>query len=56
MSGLLRAVLVEQSDSSRKEGPVVPLLLTLGMKESVADGAAQCGNSILHGVGAVLHH
>ena len=39
---LLGAVLVVKSDSSRKEGPVIPLLHTLRVYQSVAEGAAQC--------------
>ena len=39
---LLGAVLVVKSDSSRKEGPAIPLLHTLRVYQSVAEGAAQC--------------
>ena len=46
---LLGAVLVVQSNSSRKEGPAIPLL-----HQSVAEGAAQCCESVLQGVG-LLH-
>ena len=38
---LLGAVLVVKSDSSRKEGPAIPLLHTL-QYQSVAQGAAYC--------------
>ena len=51
---LLGAVLVVKSDSSRKEGPAIPLLHTLGMYQSVAEGAAQCCESDLQGAG-LLH-
>ena len=39
--GLQGAVLVVQSNSSRKEGPVLPLLHTQ-LYQPVAEGAAQC--------------
>ena len=52
--GLLGAVLVVQSDSSRKEGPVLPLLHTLRVNQSVPEGAAQCWDSDLQEVG-LLH-
>ena len=54
MWGLPGAVLVVQSDSSRKEGPAIPLLHTLGVYYSIAEGAAQCRDSVLQGVG-LLH-
>ena len=54
LCGLLRPVLVVQSDSSRREGPAMPLLHTLGVYQSVAEGAAQCCESDLQGVG-LLH-
>ena len=38
---LLGAVLVVESDSSGKERPAVRLLHTVGVKQSVAEGAAQ---------------
>ena len=47
--GLLGAVLVVQSDISRKEGPALPLLHTLGVYQSVAEGAAQCCESDMQG-------
>lgn len=43
-SGVLGAVLVVQFDSSKREGPPIPLLHTLGGYKSVAEGAAQCMN------------
>ena len=52
--GLLGAVLVVQSDSSRKEGPAIPFLHTLGVYQSVTEGAAHCWDSVLQGVG-LLH-
>ena len=59
--GLYGAVLVVQSDSSRKEGPAIPLLHTLRVYQSVAEGAAQCCESDLQGVGLqqrwqLVHH
>ena len=39
---LLGAVLIVKSDSSRKEGPAIPLIHTLWGYRSVAEGAAQC--------------
>ena len=45
-------LVVKQSDNSRKEG----LLHTLGVKESVTEGAAQCTDGILHGMGDIVHH
>ena len=45
-------MLVIQSDSSRKEGPSIPLLHTLGMHQSVAEGAAQCCESDVWGTPA----
>ena len=51
---LLGAVLIVQSDSSRKEGPVILLLHTIRVYQSVAEGAAQCCESDLQGVG-LLH-
>ena len=45
--GLYGAVLVVKSDSSRREGPVMPLLHTLRVDQSVAEGAAQCWDSDL---------
>ena len=49
-------LVVKQSDSSRKEGPAISLLHTLGVKESVTEGAAQCTDGVLHGVGDIVHH
>ena len=49
-------MIVQQSDSSRKEGPTTSLLHTLGVKESVAEGAAPCTDGVLHGVGDIVHH
>lgn len=40
--GLLGALLVIQSDSSRKDGPVVAHLHTFWMKQSAAEGASKC--------------
>ena len=37
--GLLGAVLVLQSDSSREEGPVIPLLHTLGVYQCIRLGS-----------------
>ena len=51
---LLGAVLVVKSDSSRKEGPAIPLLNTLRVYQSVAEGAAQRCESGLQGAG-LLH-
>ena len=48
---LLGAVLIVESDSSRKEGPVIPLLHTLRVYQSVAEGAAQSCESDLQGGG-----
>ena len=48
------AVLVVQPDSSRKEGPVIPLLHTLRVYQSITDGAAQCWDKDLQGAG-LLH-
>ena len=53
------AVLVVESDSSREEGPVIPLLHTLAVYQSVAEGAAQYCDSDLQGVGLLhqlVHH
>ncbi len=50
MCGFLGAVLVVQSDSSRKEGPAESLLHALGVKQSVAEGALQCSQSLMRGV------
>ena len=52
--GLYGAVLAVQSDSSRREGPAIPLLHTLRVDQSVAEGAARCWDSGLQGVG-LLH-
>ena len=52
---LLGAVLVVKSDSSRKKGLAIPLLHTLGVYQSISEGAAQCCDSDLQGVG-LLHH
>jgi len=49
-------LVVKQSDSGRKEGPAISLLHTLGVKESVTEGAAQCTDGVLHGVGDIVHH
>uniref|UniRef100_A0A0E9TA10 Uncharacterized protein n=1 Tax=Anguilla anguilla TaxID=7936 RepID=A0A0E9TA10_ANGAN len=40
--GLLGAVLIVKSDSSRKEGPAVSLLHAPRVKQPVTEGAAQC--------------
>ena len=48
------AVLVVESDSSRKERPAVRLLYTVGVKQSVAEGAAQGCERDLQGAG-LLH-
>ena len=48
------AVLVVQSDSSRKEGSVIPLIHTPEVYQSIAEGAAQFCESDLQGVG-LLH-
>ena len=42
---LLGAVLVVKSDSSRKEGPAIPLLNTLRVYQSVAEGWCVIGGS-----------
>ena len=47
-------MLVVQSDSSRRDGPAIPLLYTLEVYQPVAEGAAQCCESDLQGVG-LLH-
>ena len=47
-------MLVVQSDSSRKEGPAIPLLHTLRVYQSVTEGAPQCCESVLQGV-ELLH-
>ena len=54
MWGLLGTVLVVQSDCSREEVPAKPLLQTLEVYPSIAEGAAQCCDSVLQGVG-LLH-
>ena len=51
---LLGAVLIVQSDSSRKEGPAILLHHTLRVYLSVAEGATQCCESDLQWVG-LLH-
>ena len=38
---------VVESDSGRDEGPAVPLLLTPGVYQSAAEGAAQGPNSVM---------
>ena len=38
---------VEESDSGRDEGPAVPLLLTPGVYQSAAEGAAQGPHSVM---------
>ena len=53
---LLGAVLVIQSNSSRKEGPAIAPFHTLGVKPPVTEGAAQCCQSLMHEVRAVLQH
>lgn len=40
--GLPGAVLAVQSESSRKDGPVISLPHTLWVKQPVAEGAPQC--------------
>ena len=47
-------MLVVQSGSSREEGPLIPLLHTLKVYQSVCEVAAQCYESVPQGVG-LLH-
>ena len=53
---LLGALLDVESDRCRKEGPVISFLHTLWVKQSVAEGALQCSQGVMHGVGVVLQH
>ena len=47
--GLLGAELVVKSDSSRKEGPVIPLLISLSLKEVPSAVMVSCrGLGLLH--------
>ena len=53
----VRSVLIAESNSSRKEGPVMPLLHTLRVCQCITEGAAQCCASDLQGVGhPILSH
>ena len=53
--GVLGAELIVQSYSCRKERPVIALLQTLQVDQCVAEGAAQCCDGVLQGVGLVVH-
>ena len=50
--GLLGAELIVQCDSCRKKGPAIPFHQTL---HSVTEGAAQCCDGVLQGMGVVVH-
>ena len=52
---LLIAELVVLSHCCRKERPAMQLLQTLRVDQSVAEGAAQCCDGVLQGVGLVVH-
>ena len=49
--GLLGAVLAVQPDSSRREGPVIPLCNTPGPEQPVAEQALQCCQGLMQGWG-----
>lgn len=46
---------VVETDSSREEGPVVPLPLRMRVDESTTEGVAQGSHSVMWGVGGVFH-